>query len=79
MTLEEKFKDVIEDAITHDQQYDSFEQIADDFAIGFGEWISNNRLNLVMHQTELLWHHSNVEMWITTKEILEIYIKEKGL
>ena len=42
MTLQEKFKDVIEDAITHDQQYDSFEQIADEFAIEFVRWCFGN-------------------------------------
>ena len=42
MTLQEKFKDVIEDAITHEQQYDSFEQITEDFAIDFTKWKDDN-------------------------------------
>jgi hypothetical protein len=59
MTLEEKFKDVIEDAITHDQQYDSFEQIAEEFAIGFAEW-------LIKRETKY---------FESLKELLEIYKK----
>ena len=42
MILREKFKDIIEDAITHDQQYDSFEQIAEDFTTNFTKWKDDN-------------------------------------
>jgi hypothetical protein len=55
------------------------EEDRNEFAIGFGEWISNNRNNLKAHQTEILWHHCSIEMWITTKELLQIYKKEKEL
>ena len=68
MTLKEKFKDVIEDAITHDQQYDSFEQIADEFAIGFAEWCLKNGLFTQFKITQR-----------ANKELLEIYKKERGL
>lgn len=42
MILREKFKDIIEDAITYDQQYDSFEQIAEDFTTNFTKWKDDN-------------------------------------
>jgi hypothetical protein len=71
MTLEEKFKDVIEDAITHDQQYDSFEQIAEDFAIGFAEWCKQEYdvENTPFHNK---WLNVDGE-YVSTKELLEIY------
>jgi len=47
MMLREKFKDIIEDAITYDQQYDSFEQIAEDFAIGFAQWLMKTRFKSI--------------------------------
>ena len=68
MTLKEKFIDVIHDAVTYSQQYDSFEQIAEDFAIGFAEWAYRNDYNLGYY-----FNSSN------TKELLEIYKKEEQL
>jgi hypothetical protein len=62
--IKEKFKDIIDDAITYQQQEDSFVQIADEFAIGFAEWLTYNREN---NYTKSI------------KELLEIYKKEKGL
>jgi hypothetical protein len=66
MTLKEKFEDIIDDAITYQQQEDSFVQIAEDFAIGFAEW----RLNKFTFKDFI---HKE------SKELLEIYKKEKGL
>jgi hypothetical protein len=66
-------KDLIEQAKEMEKQQQ------EKFAVGFGEWINNNRINLITHRTEIIWHHSNLEMWITTKELLEIYKKEIGL
>lgn len=73
MTLEEKFEDVIEDAITHDQQYDSFEQIAEDFAIGFAEF----SINYNYHPMHKIWikYNNVVNERFTTKQLLEIYKK----
>jgi len=39
MTIKEKFKDVMYDAITYKQQEDSFMQIADEYAIEFAHWL----------------------------------------
>lgn len=45
------------------------EQIADEFAIGFAEWLTDNRVHFIK------W----INAGITTKDLLEIYKKEKGL
>lgn len=44
-------------------------RIADDFAIGFAEWLTDNRVHFIK------WINAR----ITTKELLEIYKKEQGL
>jgi len=44
------------------------EKIADDFAIGFAEWIEKNRYNMKYY----------IQL-NNTKQLLEIYKKEKGL
>ena len=59
MTLKEKFSNY---AI----RYYKCEQIADDFAIGFAEWVTDSR-------------NKNVKGSITIEELLEIYKIEKGL
>ena len=62
MTLQEKLK---KEGFSN---CDYLEQVADDFAIGFAEWLLINDL-----YSEILLKIS------TTKELLEIYKKEKGL
>ena len=63
MTLKEKFKDILKNAKIHFINLDSqeCEQIADDYAIEFAEWLFD------------------VSRIGTTKELLEIFKKEKGL
>jgi hypothetical protein len=71
MTLKEKIKDVeIEKGMS-----DRLEQIADDFAIGFAEWVTINYPN----QRKFLLKQGNLKGFYTTKELLEIFKKEKGL
>jgi hypothetical protein len=53
--------------------------IADDFAIGFAEWMSKTENRLGYHEAKNEWYHFDSGKWITTKELLEIYKKEKGL
>jgi hypothetical protein len=60
MTLKEKFKDIIDDAITYQQQEDSFVQIAEEFAIEFGQWLLNQPYRVKYNDK---------------KELLEIYKK----
>ena len=91
MKLRDRFKEInnckycdmpycdIKCTILSNSELDKLEKITEEFAIGFGEWINNNRLKLIMHETEILWHYSNLEMWITTKELLEIYKTENRL
>ena len=74
MTLKEKFDNLDTESIFYHDS-DNCEQIAEDFAIGFAEWLREN-------------YYDNGELWIewnsddnthSSKELLEIYKKEKGL
>lgn len=80
MTLKEKFRDKILSFLNDnmkEQNAINCEKIADEFAIGFAEWIENYT------------YHKKYNVWIkndsltvgktTTKKLLEIYKKEKGL
>jgi hypothetical protein len=53
------------------------EQEKEDFAIGFAEWIVNSyySYNFAIN----MFQHRHKEIYKTTKELLEIYKKEKGL
>jgi hypothetical protein len=52
-------------------------KITDEFAIGFAEWIANSyySYNFAIN----MFQHRHKEIYKTTKELLEIYKKEKGL
>ncbi len=75
MTLKEKFRLIscsdcdmpycdIKCTILAPSELIKLEQIADEFAIGFGEWLLNT---------------SHFIQMFDSKELLEIYKKEKGL
>jgi hypothetical protein len=76
MTLKEKFKQWLDTEPRVQIREVPLETIADEFAIGFGEWLAK-------------WSNVGLENgnWIinfrlkasTTKEAIEIYKKEKGL
>ena len=51
------------------------EKIAEEFAIGFAEWSTINYPN----QRKFLLKQGDSRGFYTTKELLEIYKKEKGL
>jgi hypothetical protein len=53
--------------------------IADEFAIGFAEWMNKTENRLGYHEGKNKWYHFDSGKWITTKELLEIYKKEQGL
>jgi hypothetical protein len=72
MTLKDKLevelmnlpiRDEVVDAIGKELEY-----VADDFAIGFAEWVDDKGLEVVLNQKPK-----------NTKELLEIYKKETGL
>jgi hypothetical protein len=70
MTLKEKFRDKILSFLSDnmkEQNAIECEQIADDYAIEFSEWV------LLRHYLKL------VKKDTTTKQLLEIFKKEKGL
>ena len=77
MTLKEKFWNIIKKQQT-DRPIEC-EQIADEFAIGFAEWCDDNyfRMGRLLYLSESTDWDNNIR--ITTKELLEIYKKEKGL
>lgn len=72
MTLKEKIKDVdIEKGMS-----DRIEQIADNYAIEFGDWIGKNTIT---------YHNGKFRMktltpvFLTSEQLLERFKKEKGL
>ena len=75
MTLKEENFDYQPDEkiVLHSQKY------LDDFAIGFAEWSSFYREKNRNHKLDMLHSKSKYDESYTTKELLEIYKKEKGL
>jgi hypothetical protein len=70
MTLKEKFK---KEGFSN---CDYLEQVADEFAIGFAEFTINYNYH-PMHKVWIKYDKMSNEK-LTTKELLEIYKKEKG-
>jgi hypothetical protein len=59
---------------------DNCEKIADDYAIEFGQWVSRN--DWVYLPIKKYWvneEEEELEQKLTSKEILKIFKKEKGL
>ena len=71
MTLKEKFKS--DDLNLSNLEADECEKIADDFAIGFAEWVNDNCWNI--ESDRYLYQDDQYR----TNQLLEIYKKEKGL
>ena len=67
MKLKEKFEEYTDQKSWQKENYDAIEcaVIADEFAIGFNDWVN---VNAYKFPTK-----------ITTKELLEIYKQKKGL
>lgn len=80
MTLKEKFKKQKIYINPYDfkltkEGVESFEKIAEDFAIGFAEWM---RKNTIYNGSEYYAYIGNSQQYKLNK-LLEIYKKEKGL
>jgi hypothetical protein len=59
-----------------DKVIDSQEKIADEFAIGFAEWVGQNTINYSSGKFRMKTLKPTL---FTSKELLEIYKKEKEL
>jgi hypothetical protein len=77
MTIREKLCEPIGKFYTETSK--ELEKIADDYAIEFSEWCTDSKNRLGYHETKKEWYVWNLDKWLTTKELLEIFKKEKGL
>ena len=75
MTLKEKFKKTLSKDFTINQ----LEQIAEEFTIGFAEWLTNEKSEYAILYGNQEKRFATFEEDYTPKELLEIYKKEKGL
>lgn len=75
MTLKEKFKQWLDTEPQIQIREVPLEQIADEFAIGFAEWIHSNASYAGNGHYVVIGHTS----YHTIPKLLEIYKKEQGL
>lgn len=75
MTLKEKFSLILMQFWASDWE-GQCEQAADEFAIGFAEWVGQNTIN---YSSDKFRMKTLKPTLFTSKELLEIYKKEKGL
>jgi len=70
MTLKKQFQTLFNNTVVNENRVDKSVKIADEFAIGFAEWMAKE-----------YWLNSSGKFRKeqTHKELLEIYKKEKGL
>ena len=80
MTLREKFKEFTKQESWEKENYNAIEceQIADDYAIEFAEWLNTLEV-LEVFDIEDLNIVGELNKNTKTKELLEIFKKEKGL
>lgn len=76
MTLKEKFEAALVFTLSRELHNEKCEQITDDYAIEFGDWVGKNTLT---------YHDGKFRMktltpvFLTSEELLERFKKEKGL
>jgi hypothetical protein len=75
MTLKEKFGLILMEFWSSDWE-SKCEQEADEYAIGFAEWVGQNTINYSSGKFRMKTLKPTL---FTSKELLEIYKKEKGL
>jgi hypothetical protein len=78
MTLKEKFKEILIAFWTSEWESEC-EKVADEFAIGFAEWNSYKYKYLPNKGWFGNSYELEMDIFKTSKELLEIYKKEKGL
>jgi hypothetical protein len=79
MTLKEKFKQWLDKQPRLQIRDVQLEVIAEEFAIGFAEWFTNEQSPYSIMNGNQEVRFSDFRKEYTTKELLEIYKKEKGL
>ncbi len=79
MTLKQKFEQYAKQEVLENKNYNAeeYEEIADEFAIGFAEWCDDEGYTQINNLS--LWKSLDDEKGKYSKELLEIYKKEKGL
>ena len=75
MKLQEKFEQAPEVYNANFEIVKGYEKIAEDFAIGFADWISEQPEVKIIKKSGL----DNCYIKMTSKSLLEIYKKEKEL
>jgi hypothetical protein len=67
--------------ISYSRMNELLNELADKFAIGFAEWLGKNHYKLYNENKENCYWVSSINGYtpIKSKELLEIYKKEKGL
>jgi vesicle coat complex subunit len=76
MTLKEKYLELAFAKITSEELRDDCVIIAEDFAIGFLDWIVSEETKTLIDDLVIV---GEVDENTTSKQLLEIYKKEKGL
>jgi hypothetical protein len=76
MTLKEKFEEILIAFWTNEWESEC-EKVTDEFAIGFADWI--NRVSYRSFDNNWYLTQDEEDIKKTTKELLEIYKKEKEL
>lgn len=81
MTLKEKFNELVPKEFGGMQEplLTDCEKIADEFAIAFSEWCCSRYTKLYSVWCPIFGDQRDKNNWKTTKELLEIFKKEKGL
>jgi hypothetical protein len=78
MTLKQKFEQYAKQEVWENKNYNAEEcvEIADEFAIGFADWVGQNTINYSSGKFRMKTLKPTL---FTSKELLEIYKKEKVL
>ena len=79
MTLKEQFENAPKIYNQNLESFTDYTSIADDFAIGFAEWFTNEQSPYSIVSGNQEERFSDFRKKYTAKELLEIYKKEKGL